>query len=57
VEAETKRLKAENDAEIKKIEAQEEADVKEIEEQAEADANEKIAKSITKELIENKKSR
>lgn len=55
VKAETKRIKAENDAEIKKIEAQAEADVKEIEAKAEADANREIAKSITEQLIENKK--
>lgn len=56
-EAETKEAKIKSDAEIarKKQEAEAEAERKRIAAEAEAEANEKIAKSLTPELIELKR--
>lgn len=54
VEAETKLIKAKNDADIKITEAQAKADSTKIAADAEAEANKKLANSITERLIENK---
>lgn len=54
-EAEQKKIEAEADAEAKKIKAQAEADAIKIKAEAEAEANNKIAESLTPELIEKQK--
>lgn len=56
VEAETKLLQAENEAKIKVKKAEAEAEVQLKKAEAEAKANEKLAKSITPELIKMKEA-
>lgn len=51
-EAEAKKVQAEADAEIKRIQAEAEAEAKKVAADAEAYANEKIAQSITPELLD-----
>lgn len=56
VEAETAKIKAQNEADIKVLEAKAEADAMKVKAEAEAEANRNLSSSITEELIRMKEA-